>query len=137
MFEVVDHFTGTTSIHATRAEALAAGRLLARRLAEMRGLGAIVEEHNSCDVLICGTVLDDSGEAIDLEPLVWIDPAVASEPHGAGHRARLSVRGASGTAELLNRLIRSEPIPPEARTLRLEVIFRRAASTAPPRRLRS
>ena len=93
MFEVVDHFTGTTSMHATRAEALAAGRLLARRLAEMRGLGAIVEEHNSCDVLICGTVLDDSGEAIDLEPLVWIDPAVASEPHWRGpSREALSSR---------------------------------------------
>jgi hypothetical protein len=75
MFEVVDHLSGTTSSHPTQAQALAAGRLLARRLAQARGLGAVVEEPTVCDVLLCGTVLDETGEVIDLEPLVWIEPA--------------------------------------------------------------
>jgi hypothetical protein len=80
MFQVVDQFAGTSSLHATRAAALAAGRSLARGLAELRGLGALVEEACSCDTLICGTVLDDAGEAIDLEPLVWIDPSPGPVP---------------------------------------------------------
>jgi hypothetical protein len=80
MFEVVDHFLGGSSLHATRAEAMTAGRSLACRLAELRGLGAIVEEACCCDLLICGTILDETGEAIDLEPLVWIDPGPGSGP---------------------------------------------------------
>ena len=74
MFEVVDHFGLTVSRHGTQTEALAVGRSLASMLAASRGLGPIVEEESSCDLLICGTVLDEAGEAIDLEPLVWIDP---------------------------------------------------------------
>lgn len=74
MFEVVDHFGLTVSRHGTQTEALAVGRSMARLLAAARGLGPIVEEESSCDLLICGTVLDENGTAIDLEPLVWIDP---------------------------------------------------------------
>ncbi len=40
-------------------------------------------------------------------------------------------------AELLIRLIRGEPIPPDAYTRRLEVTLRPAASTAAPRRARA
>ena len=80
MFEVTDHFAGTRSVHATRAAALAAGRSLARELAERRGLGALVEEACSCDILICGTVLDDVGDPIDVEPLVRIDPSPMPRP---------------------------------------------------------
>ena len=74
MFEVVDHFGLTVSSHGTRTEALAVGSSLASLLAASRGLGPIIVEESSCDLLICGTVLDEAGEAIDLEPLVWIDP---------------------------------------------------------------
>lgn len=85
MFEVVDHFGGIVSRHGTRAEALSAGRCLADRLAASRGLGPVVEEESSCDLLICGTVLDETGEAIDLEPLVWIDPGSLDDgPYRAG-----------------------------------------------------
>jgi len=80
MFEVVDHFGLTVSRHGTQTEALAVGRSLASMLAASRGLGPIVEEQSSCDLLICGTVLDEAGEAIDLEPLVWIDPRPLSDP---------------------------------------------------------
>lgn len=79
MFEVVDHFGLTVSRHGTQTEALAVGRSLASMLAASRGLGPIVEEESSCDLLICGTVLDEAGEAIDLEPLVWIDPGPLSD----------------------------------------------------------
>ena len=80
MFEVVDHFGLTVSRHGTQTEALAVGRSLASMLAASRGLGPIVEEESSCDLLICGTILDEAGEAIDLEPLVWIDPGPLSDP---------------------------------------------------------
>lgn len=79
MFEVVDHFGLTVSRHGTQTEALAVGRSLASMLAASRGLGPIVEEESSCDLLICGTVLDEAGEAIDLEPLVWIYPGPLSD----------------------------------------------------------
>lgn len=121
MFEVVDDLAGTSSLHATRAEALAAGRSLAYRLADLRGLGAIVEEACSCDWLICGTVLDEVGEAIDLEPLVWIEPGPVplrlqdwalslSEPlMGALDVAGRATGGEAG------RIVRPDHLPPAGR----------------------
>ena len=95
MFEVVDQFAGTSTLHATPAAALAAGRSLARGLAKTRGLGALVEEACSCDTVICGTILDDVGEAIDLEPLVWIDPSPGSVPMPLQYPTQQIVRLAS------------------------------------------
>lgn len=88
MFEVTDHFAGTSSVHATQAGALAAGRSLARELAERRGLGALLEEACSCDTLIYGTVLDDTGNTIDVEPLVWIDPSPSPPPLPLKHSSQ-------------------------------------------------
>ncbi|MEK0084195.1 hypothetical protein [Benzoatithermus flavus] len=72
MPQVLDHATGTTTTYGTKTAALAAGRLLARRLAASRALTGILEDPRDDGLLIYGTVQDATGRIVDLPPLVRV-----------------------------------------------------------------
>lgn len=71
MLKVVNHLTGAATAYDTFPEALAAGRLLADRLAVGRGLRLRVEQAGAGEVLIGGEAPGAAGEAA-LMPLVWV-----------------------------------------------------------------
>jgi hypothetical protein len=72
MLEVLDHTTGTTTTYATKLEALAAGRRLARQLAAARACDGLLEDPDDDRLLIYGTAQDTAGRIIDAPPLVRV-----------------------------------------------------------------
>jgi hypothetical protein len=78
MLQVLNQVTGATTTYATRTEALAAGRLLARQLATARALEGILEDPDDDRLLIYGTVENAAGRIIEAPPLVQVSlPRVA------------------------------------------------------------
>jgi hypothetical protein len=72
MLKVFDHATGTSTAYATKLEALAAGRFLARQLAAVHTLDGLLEDPEDDCLLIYGTVQDAAGRIIDAPPLVRV-----------------------------------------------------------------
>jgi hypothetical protein len=78
MLQVLNHVTGVTTTYATRTEALAAGRLLARQLATARAFEGILEDPGDDRLLIYGTVQNAAGRIIEAPPLVQVSFARVS-----------------------------------------------------------
>jgi hypothetical protein len=70
MLQVLDHVTGATTSYV--AEALAAGRFLARRLAVARSLEGILKDPCHDRLLIYGTVQNAAGRIIEVPLLVQV-----------------------------------------------------------------
>ena len=72
MLQVLNQMTGATTSYASRSEALAAGRRLARQLATEHALEGILEDPCDDRLLIYGTVLTTTGRIIEAPPLVQV-----------------------------------------------------------------
>jgi hypothetical protein len=72
MLQVLNQVTGTVTTYATKAEALAAGRVLARELARAQAFRGILEDPCDDRLLIYGTVENEAGRIVEAPPLVQV-----------------------------------------------------------------
>jgi hypothetical protein len=72
MLQVLNQVTGAATRHATRTEALDAGRRLARQLATAHALQGLLEDPGDDRLLIYGTVENADGKIIEAPPLVQV-----------------------------------------------------------------
>jgi hypothetical protein len=72
MLQVLNQVTGATTRYATRTEALAAGRRLARELATARAFVGLLEDPDDDQLRIYGTVANAEGRIIEAPPLVQV-----------------------------------------------------------------
>jgi hypothetical protein len=72
MLQVLNQVTGAATRYATRTEALAAGRCLARQLATAHAFQGLLEDPDDDQLLIYGTVENAEGRIIEAPPLVQV-----------------------------------------------------------------